>query len=130
MISILTRKYKSPGFTLLEILICMALIAIAFLTVSRLSARNLDLNAEAQFLTTANYLAQERLSQIRSRGVLEPEFTSGDFGDDFPYFRYQENIEEIVDREGLFKVKVKIGLDKPAGTNDLVIETYLYRKKE
>ena len=129
MISILTKKYRNPGFTLLEILICMALIAIAFLAVTRLSAQNLDFKAEAQFLTISNYLAQERLSRIRSRDLLEPESTSGDFGDDYPNFRYREEIEEVMDREGVFKVKVKIGLENPAGTKDLLIETYLYRKK-
>ena len=129
MISILTRKYRSTGFTLLEILICMALIAIAFLAVSRLTAQNLDLQAEAQFITMANYLAQDRLSRIQSRGVLEPESVSGNFVDDFPYFRYHEEIEEITDRKDVFKVKVKISLEKPVGTKDLLIETYLYRKK-
>jgi len=125
----LTKNYRSPGFTLLEILICMALIAIAFLAVSRLTAQNLDLQAEAQFITIANYLAQERLSRIQLRGVLEPESISGDFSDDFPYFRYHEEIEEITDRKDVFKVKVKISLEKPVGTKDLLIETYLYRKK-
>jgi prepilin-type N-terminal cleavage/methylation domain-containing protein len=125
----LTRKSRSPGFTLLEILICMALIAIAFLAVSRLSAQNLDLHAEAQFLTTANGLAQERLSRIRSRDTLEPGSISGDFGDDFPYFRYREEIGEITDREGVFKVKITISLEKPDGTKDLLIETYLRREK-
>ncbi len=129
MTSILTRKHRNNGFTLLEILICMALISIAFLAVSRLSAQNLDLMEEAQFITLAKYLAQERLSRIQSRDALEPEFISGDFGDDFPYFSYREEIEEITDMENVFKVKVKIILDRPAGTRDLIIEAYLYRKK-
>ena len=108
----------------------MALIAIAFLAVTRLSAQNLDLRAEAQFLTTASYLAQERLARIQSRTELEPDFFSGDFGEDFPYFRYQEEIEEIIDRKGVFKVKVKISLEDPAGLKEMPIETYLYRDKD
>lgn len=129
MINILTRKRRSRGFTLLEILIAMALIAIAFLAVSRLSAQNLDLQAEAQFITIANYLVQERLSRIQARTTLEPAFSSGDFGDDFPHFRYHEEIEEVTDRENIFKVKVTISLEIPTGAKDLSIETYLYREK-
>jgi hypothetical protein len=107
----------------------MALIAIAFLAVSRLSAQNLDLLSEAQFITRANYMIQERLSRIQSKSRLEPGFSSGAFDDDFPYFRYQEEIEEITDSEGLFRVRIRIILDIPTGLKDLTIETYLYREK-
>ena len=128
MTGILTRK-KNKGFTLLEIIISLGLITTALLAVFRLQAQNLDLQSEAQFITIANQLTQDRLSRIQSKGILEAGTSSGDFGDDFPYFIYQEEIMEIEDIENLFKVKVSIAFEKDAALRNLSVETYLYSEK-
>lgn len=107
----------------------MGLITIALLAVFRLQAQNLDLQSEAQFITLANHLAQDRMSQIQAGDELTEGSSSGDFGDDFPYFSYREEISEMPDLENLFKVKVSVFLDKKKATKDLSIETYLYRNQ-
>jgi prepilin-type N-terminal cleavage/methylation domain-containing protein len=129
MTSILIRKWNKNGFTLLEIIISLGLISIALLAVLRLQAQNLNLQSEAQFITVANYLVQDRLSRIQSESGLEPGHFSGDFGSDFPYFRYQEEIEEITDIENLLKVSVTIILDDGESAKDLLVTTYHYREK-
>jgi len=129
MTAILSRKQKNKGFTLLEIIISLGLITTALLAVFQLQAQNLDLQSEAQFITIANQLTQDRLSRIQSKGSLEAGTSSGDFGDDFPHFIYQEEIMEIEDIENLFKVKVSILFEKDAALRDLSVETYLYREK-
>jgi prepilin-type N-terminal cleavage/methylation domain-containing protein len=121
MTSILIRKWNKNGFTLLEIVISLGLITIALLAILRLQAQSLNLQSEAQFTTIANYLAQDRLSRIQSE--------KGDFGEDYPYFRYREEIEEITDAENLFKVRVTVFLDDGKAENEFLVTTYLYRKK-
>lgn len=129
MIDILSKKSQNRGFTLIEVVISMGLITIALLAVFRLQAQNLDLQSEAQFITLANHLAQDRMSQIQAGDELTEGSSSGDFGDDFPYFSYREEISEMPDLENLFKVKVSVFLDKKKATKDLSIETYLYRNQ-
>ena len=123
------RQDVEQGFTLLEIVISLGLMTIALLAVFRLQAQNLDLQSEAQFITIANHLAQDRLSRIQSEGILEEGAFSGEFGDDFPYFSYQGEISEMTAIEHLFKVKVNIILEKGKAMKDLSIETYLYKEK-
>lgn len=128
MINILTRRWNNSGFTLLEVIISMALISIALLAVLRLQAMNMDLQAEAEFITTANYLAQDRISRIQCEERLSTGTASGDFGEDFPDFDYREEIIKIPDTEFLFKVIVQILRHEETFSRDLSVETYLFRK--
>lgn len=123
------RKRKHEGFTLLEIVISLGLIAVALLVVFRLQAQNLDLQSEAQFMTISKGLLQDRMSQIASRETLSQGTSTGEMGEDFPDFTYREEISEVADFENLFKVKVGIVLEREKTRKDLWLETYLYREK-
>ena len=128
MIDTLTRKLQNRGFTLIEIIISMGLITVALLAVFRLQAQNLDLQSEAQFITLAKYLAQDRIAQIQAEDGLDAGTRSGDFGDDAPHFSYLEEITEVTDMEDIFKVRVVIALASGEFVKEFSIETYLYRE--
>jgi prepilin-type N-terminal cleavage/methylation domain-containing protein len=125
----LRRKRKDEGFTLIEIVISLGLIAVALLVVFHLQAQNLDLQSEAQFMTIAKGLLQDRMSQIASRETLSESTSTGDMGEDFPDFTYQEEISEVPELENLFKVRVGIILERESSRKDLWLETHLYREK-
>jgi prepilin-type N-terminal cleavage/methylation domain-containing protein len=124
----LRRRCKDEGFTLLEIIISLGLIAVALLVVFHLQAQNLDLQSEAQFMTIAKGLLQDRMSQIASRETLSDGTSTGEAGEDFPDFTYREEISEVPDLENLFKVKVWIILERENARKDLWLETHLYRE--
>jgi len=125
----LNRKGKDHGFTLLEIIICLGLIALVLVAVFHLQAQNLDLQSEAQFMTTATCLLQERLSQIQALEKIEEGTNSGDFGKDYPDYVYKQEVSEVPDTETLYKVKVAVILERDKARRDLWLETYLYRQK-
>jgi len=129
MKDILNRKGKDHGFTLLEIIICLGLIALVLVAVFHLQAQNLDLQSEAQFMTTATCLLQERLSQIQALEKIEEGTNSGDFGKDYPDYAYKQEVSEVPDTETLYKVKVAVILERDKARRDLWLETYLYRQK-
>lgn len=125
----MNRKGKDQGFTLLEIIICLGLIALVLVAVFHLEAQNLDLQSEAQFMTTANCLLQDRLSQIEAFETIEEGKTTGDFGEDYPDYTYTQEVTEVPDTETLYKVKVAVILERDKDRKDLWLETYLYRQK-
>jgi len=125
----LIKINKNHGFTLLEMIICLGLIALVLVAVFHLQGQNLDLQSEAQFMTTATCLLQERLSQIQALEMIEEGTNSGDFGKDFPDYTYTQEVSEVPDTEILYKVKVTVVLERDKAHRDLWLETYLYRQK-
>ncbi len=125
----MNRKGKDHGFTLLEIIICLGLLALVLVAVFHLQAQNLDLQSEAQFMTTATCLLQERLSQIQALEKIEEGTNSGDFGKDYPDYTYKQEVSEVPDTGILYKVRVAVILEREKARRDLWLETYLYRQK-
>ena len=121
-----TKKWGPDGFTLLEIVVSMGLIAIALTAVFRLQASNLDIQAEARFVTVATQLAQERISRIRAMKTLAEGTMTGDFGESFPGFSFQEEITEVLNKENLFQVKVSIMLERSGTVSELTTVSFLY----
>jgi general secretion pathway protein I len=54
----------APGFTLLEVLVAVAIVAIALVTFMGLHLRSLDATIRAQDLTTAVLLAQAKMATM------------------------------------------------------------------
>jgi prepilin-type N-terminal cleavage/methylation domain-containing protein len=129
MKDISNRRGNDRGFTLLEIVICLGLIALVLVAVFHLQAQNLDLQSEAQFVTTATCLLQERFSHIRSLANVEEGTQSGNFGEDYPDYTYSQEVSGVFDIESLYKVRVTVSLEREKVRKDLWIETYLYRQR-
>ena len=55
---------SAPGFTLLEVLVAVAIVAIALVTFMGLHLRSLDATIRAQDLTTAVLLAQGKMATM------------------------------------------------------------------
>src|SRR5215510_8487680 len=55
---------SAPGFTLLEVLVAVAIVAIALVTFMGLHLRSLDATIRAQDLTTAVLLAQAKMASM------------------------------------------------------------------
>ena len=123
------KGWKDEGFTLLEVVISLGLIGVALLVVFHLQAQNLDIQSEARFMTIAKGLGQERMSRIAARETLSEGTSTGELGEDFPDFTYQEEISEVPELENLFKVRVGIILERENTRKDLWLETHLYREK-
>jgi prepilin-type N-terminal cleavage/methylation domain-containing protein len=126
------RKRESKGFTLLEILVCLALMAITFVSVFRLQAQNLDMQRETRFITEAKYLAQGRLAHLYVDG---PGFSRGASRTLDPPFQhlvvYEETQDEVADHKDLYRVRIVIhSRDDRNGDQQYVLETYVFQSPE
>lgn len=59
-------KTKKSGFTLIEVLLCIALIAVALLGLAQIFTLSVLNNMRSDRLTTANFLAQQQIDFIRN----------------------------------------------------------------
>jgi general secretion pathway protein I len=88
-------QQTAPGFTLLEVMVAMAIMAIVLVSVYRMQAQTLTMNTAARFYTQAPMLAQSKLAQLEanSSGIIVGD--SGDFGDKFPGYTWSISTEEV-----------------------------------
>ena len=94
----LRRSLNSPscrGFTLLEIMVAVAVMAIVLVSVYKLHAQTISMNGSARFYTTAPLLAQRTVSEIQAFPERRQMFADGDFGDEFPGYTRRVSIEDV-----------------------------------
>jgi general secretion pathway protein I len=84
-----------PGFTLLEVLIAMAIMAIVLAGVYRMQFQTLSMTAASRFYTEAPLLAQDKLSQLEANPSELIAGDSGDFGEQFPGYSWKVSTQEV-----------------------------------
>jgi general secretion pathway protein I len=97
---------SSRGFTLLEVAVALAILAIAFTAFSSLQARNLTLTAEDKGITLSTLAARDVLARLQTH-TLPLEDSEGDLGDLAPGWLWQLRVQETA-IEGLQKVQLVV----------------------
>jgi len=83
------------GFTLLEVMVAMSIIAIAMTAVLSSQSQSISLASEAKFSTTAALLAQSKMAETEWGNRLDLASDSGDFEEDFPGYTWQVKVEDV-----------------------------------
>lgn len=83
------------GFTLLEVMVALSIIAIALVSVYKLHTQSIDMLNDIKFYTTAPLLARGKMAEIENLAADELGDDSGDFGDDFPGFDWRVTVNEV-----------------------------------
>lgn len=96
----MTRE-RRRGFTLLEVMIAMAVLAISLTAVLRLQGMSASLAGRTRFETVAPLLAQKKMSEFMAleQDALTPD--RGDFGDQYPDFAWRLAVETVTAPENL-----------------------------
>lgn len=114
-----------PGFTLLEMMVAVAIIAIALVSVYKLHAQTIGLSAITRFNTTAALLAQSRLALVEAKPLADASDDSGDFGSEHPGYTYKIVISDVESEmfknpgPTLKKIDIEIALNEDEQTYKL-----------
>ena len=79
---------KANGFTLMEVMIAMAILAISLVAVFQLQSQSISMSTESRFMTTAALLAQSKMVEAEAVSTLTSRKEGGDFGPDYPQYTW------------------------------------------
>lgn len=91
-----TRNLQSDfGFTLLEIMVAVSIIAIVLVSIYKMQAQTISMNYEARFYATAPLLAQLKMTEQETKSLEDLTSDSGNFDDDFPGYSWSMAVDDV-----------------------------------
>ena len=89
-------RRQSRGFTLLEVLVAVAILGLGLVSLLGLHVRNLALLARDQRITESTLLARELMTEVEVEPFPDVGLMSGDFEDrhpgEFPDLRWEREV--------------------------------------
>lgn len=119
------------GFTLMEVVVALAVVAIALTAVYRMHAQTLFMDAGGRFDTVATLLLRQKLADLDSADPSAALDDSGDFGDDFAGYTWRIQSEDV--SSDLFKAdgpilkRIAVTITAPGHPDGLSVVTYRHR---
>jgi general secretion pathway protein I len=118
------------GFTLMEVMVALAVVAIALAAIYRMHTQTLFMDTRGRFDTVATMLARQKLADIDTGDLKELIDENGDFGTLHPGYTWQVHSETVTsdlikdDGPTLKRISLTIGLGDQ--TFKLTTFRYLY----
>ncbi|MCF8111613.1 MAG: prepilin-type N-terminal cleavage/methylation domain-containing protein [Desulfobacteraceae bacterium] len=112
------NKTVAKGFTLLEVLVALSVIAIAMVSILRLQSQTIGLCEAVKFYSTAPFLAQTKIADVLMDSRSYTAGASGDFGREHAGYIWQVEVSESDLESGdnpgipVAEVKVKISIEE------------------
>ena len=89
------RTRTACGFTLLEVMVAVSIIAIVFVSVFRLHTQTLAMSSSVRSYSMAPMLAQGKLAELEIRSPELLSDDSGDFGESFPGYSWEVGVSDV-----------------------------------
>lgn len=87
------------GFTLLEVMIAVAIIAIAVVTLLGAQSQSVSIASGAKFDTMASLLAQWKMADLVLQDFEQLADDEGNFGEDYPQFSWKLAVTDLSEGE-------------------------------
>lgn len=100
------------GFTLLEIMVALAIIGVAFVALLGLRNRDIVLHDRGRAMIQATALAQQRLADILVGGYPDVGTSEGRFEDEHARFTWHQEVQQTP-FEFVREVRVSVRWDPP-----------------
>ncbi len=115
---------KEKGFTLLEVMVALAILSVALVVLFSQQATSISRGNEARITTKAALLAQERMAGLLAQEGLSMGIEEGEVTDSIPPFKWRQQVEES-STEGMKKLSVTVLWKEGEKERDLRFVTYV-----
>lgn len=86
---------RQGGFTFLEVMVAVAILAIAMVTLIGSQSQSVSVAGESRFRVMAALLAQQKLAELESKDYDELSGGSGEFGEEYPGYGWEAVVGEL-----------------------------------
>lgn len=95
----MSGQRQEAAFTLLEVMVAVAVIAMSFTALLASQSQSLSLAAASRFETVAALLARQKLTELSAADFAGLSGGSGDFGEDFAEYHWKTEVSELTEDE-------------------------------
>ncbi|MBI9084279.1 MAG: prepilin-type N-terminal cleavage/methylation domain-containing protein [Desulfobacterales bacterium] len=119
---------NARGFTLLEVMMALSVMAVVLVSVFRMGAQTMAMEASARFNAVAPLLAQQKLGELITGGHEAPYTDSGRFENQNPAYAWKADMEAIpfemsgITVSPINRLEVKVSLESSGQT--FTLRTY------
>jgi general secretion pathway protein I len=117
--------HPDKGFTLMEVMIAMAILAIALVTIFQSQSQSISMTGNSRFLTTASLLAQGKMAEIELIEMKDVRTDSGNFGDGFPDYSWRVELKDT-DFDVVKKIELTVTNNRLTANNQYLLELYRF----
>jgi general secretion pathway protein I len=115
-------KTRPGAFTLLELIVAIAILAIALFGVMQVVTQGINSSISSRDRARAVELAELKLTELRLDPALEPGVTDGDFGDEQPDWSWTSDASET-EIEGLLRLRITVSWQHGGQDRSVEVET-------
>ena len=83
------KKTRAQGFTLLEVLVAVAILAIAMVAILKANVQSLDTLTRSRETSMASLLAASKLAEVEAAGVANWSELQGDFAEYYSDYSWE-----------------------------------------
>lgn len=128
MTAIWTLKKDKAGFTLFEVMIALAILAIALVLLLGLRNTDMQVAETSERMTLATFLAQEKMTEVELAGFPDQGEHSGDFEDRYPGFYWHETVVPTP-FDFAREVEIAVSWQEGGGERSVDLHTYVFQNE-
>jgi general secretion pathway protein I len=116
------------GFTLLEVMIALSILAVTFVILLGLRNRDILQHMEARYLTRATLLAQQKISEVQMSGFPDLGASSGTFPEPDEIFDWTETVNSTP-FEYARELRMDVGWKQGEHRHSVMLVTFVLEEK-